>query len=197
MDSLKRSRAEIHPFNLIILLTLIQLLSATGASASEDNNMFTASSMTVEYEAVFEPIIEINLRQDAHLALSQGRHVMVMFIKEGCSPCEQMKREVLNDPAVQAYFKKNFLSYYVNIYGDLPFIDAAGVALTEKTYAAREGIWGTPAFHFFGKDGRLVHKHIGGLSKDAFIRMGQKVAALQNSPTSRPAADTAQTTQTP
>lgn len=179
MDTSKR-RAEILPFKLIIMVLLIQLLSATGASASENNNMFPGSSTTVNYEAVFEPIIEINLRQDAHLALSQGRHVMVMFIKEGCTPCEQMKREVLTDPEVQAYFKKNFLSYHVNIYGDLPFIDAAAVALTEKTYAAREGIWGTPAFHFFGKDGRLVHKHIGGLSKDAFIRMGQKVAALHN-----------------
>ena len=197
MDTSKHSRAEILPFKLIILVLLIQLLSATGASASEDNNMFTSSSTTVDYEAVFEPIIEINLRQDARLALSQGRHVMVMFIKDGCSPCEQMKREVLTDPEVQVYFKKNFLSYHVNIYGDLPFINAAGVALTEKTYAAREGIWGTPAFHFFGKDGRLVHKHIGGLSKEAFIRMGQKVAALQNSPTSRPAADTAQITHTP
>ena len=136
-------------------------------------------SSIATYEAVFEPIMEINLRQDSNGALVQGRHVMIMFTKDGCSPCEVMKRDVLTDPEVQAYFKKNFLSYYVNIYGDLPFVDDTGVALTEKTYAKREGIWGTPAFHFFGENGKLVHKHVGGLSKDAFVRMGQTIAALR------------------
>lgn len=136
-------------------------------------------SNVATYEAVFEPIIEIDLRQDSNNALGQSKQVMIMFVKDGCSPCEVMKRDVLTGPEVQAYFKKNFLSYYVNIYGDLPFVDAAGVALTEKTYAKREEIWGTPAFHFFGKDGKLVHKYVGGLSRGAFLRMGETVAALR------------------
>ncbi len=151
-------------------LLVVGLIAAAGV----------ARSGLATYEAVFEPIIEINLRQDSNLALSQGKQVMVMFIKDGCSPCVQMKQEVLTDPAVQAYFKEHFLSYHVNIFGDLPFIDASGVALTEKTYAKQEGIWGTPAFYFFGKHGQLVHKHIGALTKNDFVRLGQLVAARRN-----------------
>ncbi len=163
----KLNKAAKHMASVLLGLGLI---ASTGVIRS---NIAT-------YEAVFEPIMEIDLRQDSNSALAQGRHVMIMFTKDGCAPCERMKRDVLTESEVQAYFKKNFLSYHVNIFGDLPFVDAGGVALTEKTYAKREGIWGTPAFHFYGENGQLIYKHIGGLSKDSFLRMGQTVAAIHN-----------------
>jgi len=131
------------------------------------------------YEAVFEPIIEIDLRQDTGQARRTGRYVMIMFTKEGCSPCERMKQDVLTDPDVQTYFTKNFLSYHVNIFGDLPIIDADGVTLTEKRYAAREGIWGTPEFRFYGENGKLLYRHRGALSKNDFLRLGQFIGARQ------------------
>ena len=136
-----------------------------------------ALSATAGDEAIFETIIEIDLRHDAGVARSQGKHVMIMFVQDGCSACLKMKREVLTDPSVQAYFKNHFLSYDVNIFGDLPVIDQGGVALTEKTYAGRERIWGTPTFRFFGENGRLVYQHTGALSKADFVRLGEFVAA--------------------
>ena len=148
-------------------LIALGLVAATGR----------ALSGTPGDAAIFETIIEIDLRHDATVARSQGKHVMIMFVQDGCPPCMKMKREVLTDPAVQAYFKQHFLSYDVNIFGDLPVIDHNGVALTEKTYAGRERIRGTPTFRFFGANGQLVHQHTGALSKNDFVRLGEFVAA--------------------
>jgi thioredoxin-related protein len=129
-------------------------------------------------EEIFNPIMEIRLREDAQLAQRKGQILMIMFTKDGCSPCIQMKKQVLTNPRVHRFFSKHFLSYTVNIFGDLPIIDRNGEALTEKTYAKRENIWGTPTFYFFDHDGRLLHKHTGFLSTEAFLSLGQKVMVV-------------------
>lgn len=130
-------------------------------------------------EDIFEPIIEINLVQDAHVAASHGKHLMIMFVQDGCTSCIRMKAQVLGDSAVKRFFSKNFLNYNVNIYGDLPVIDQEGVVMTEKTYARSEGIWGTPMFYFFGTHGQLVYRHAGALSKQEFIQLGEFISARQ------------------
>ena len=126
---------------------------------------------------LFEMIFEVNLEQDARVATRNGKHLMIMFVKEGCAPCIRMKKTVLSDPAVQSYFRQNFVSYQVNIFGDLPVIDLDGERRTEKQYAKRQGIWGTPVFYFLGEDGRLVYKRIGFIGKQDFMKIGKYVSA--------------------
>ncbi len=132
---------------------------------------------TRTYDDLFQMILEIDLKQDARLANRQGKHLMIMFIKEGCAPCIKMKNTVLNDPAVQNYYQQNFVSYHVNILGDLPIINVNGERLTEKRYAKRQGIWGTPVFYFYGEGGQLVYKHIGFVKKQNFMKIGQYVSS--------------------
>ena len=116
-------------------------------------------------EDLFELMIEIDLKQDARLATRQGKHVMIMFVKEGCAPCIRMKDTVLRDPAVQRFFRQNFVNYQVNILGDLPIVNTRGERLTEKKYAKRHGIWGTPTFYFIGEGGRIVYQRTGFIGK--------------------------------
>jgi thioredoxin-related protein len=126
---------------------------------------------------LFEMILEVDLKQDARMASRNGKHLMIMFVKEGCAPCIRMKKTVLSDPVVQGYFRQNFISYQVNIFGDLPIVDINGVRQTEKQYAKRQGIWGTPVFYFLGEDGRLVYKRIGFIGKQDFMKIGKYVSA--------------------
>ncbi len=126
---------------------------------------------------IFEPIMEIDLRGDGQRAWRQQKHLLIMFTKDGCTPCERMKRAVFPDAQVQQFFRQRFVAYEVNIFGDLPIVDRNGEALTEKRYAQRENIWGTPAFYFFGEDGELVFKHTGALSKKKLLALGEFVAA--------------------
>lgn len=121
---------------------------------------------------MFEPIMEIDLEQDASRAAAQDRHLMIMFVKDGCAPCQKMKKDVLPDPAVQQYFAKHFLAYNVNTFGSLPLIDQNKARLSEKAYARGEGIWGTPTFYFFDGAGRVVYKHTGFLAKREFMMLG-------------------------
>ncbi|MBE9515377.1 MAG: thioredoxin fold domain-containing protein [Proteobacteria bacterium] len=126
---------------------------------------------------LFEPIIEIDFINDSRRASTEGKHLMVMFVKDGCVPCIKMKQQVLSDPKVTTFFKQNFISYRVNIFGDLPVIDHGGKMMTEKTYARREGIWGTPTFHFYGANGQLIRKRTGFLSVRDFIGLGEHVVS--------------------
>ena len=129
-----------------------------------------------ESDDLFQPIMEIDLSQDSKAAVTENKWLMIMFTKDGCSACARMKAETLSDQQVKAFFRRHIIAYDVNIFGDLPIIDAAGKVWTEKTYAKKEGIWGTPAFYFFDEAGERIHKHVGFLGKHEFIAMGKYVA---------------------
>ncbi|MBI1425768.1 MAG: thioredoxin fold domain-containing protein [Gammaproteobacteria bacterium] len=130
-------------------------------------------------EAIFDPILEVDLRHDGQRASREHKHLMIMFVKDGCSPCLQMKRDVLPDPDIQAFFRQRFIAYNINIFGDLPIVDGDGAEFTEKRYAKRENIWGTPTFYFYGKNGQVVFKHTGALSKEKFLALGEFVASKE------------------
>jgi len=138
--------------------------------------VFPVTALAVDLQDdIFEPILEIDLRQDSSSAAEQNKQLMIMFTKKGCAPCAQMKAETLADGEVRNFISKNMLAYHVDIYGDLPILDADNNTWTEKTYAKKEGIWGTPAFYYFNKDGRRIYKHVGFMSKQQFIETGEKV----------------------
>jgi len=134
---------------------------------------------TAADDELFEPIMEINFRSEAQQAFQEGRHLIIMFVKDGCAPCLKMKRDVLPEPDIQAFFRQRFIAYNVNIFGDLPIVDGDGVELTEKDYAKRENIWGTPTFYFYGESGQVVFKHTGALSKEQFLALGEFVASKE------------------
>lgn len=135
-------------------------LCASLSVAKADNNEF------------FEPILEINIAHDAQQAAQDNKLLMIMFTKSGCGPCARMHEHTLVDPQVKDFYARHMLAYDVNIFGDLPIIDAAGRQWTEKTYAKQEAVWATPALYFFDGRGEMIYKHVGYLDAPDFLALG-------------------------
>lgn len=102
--------------------------------------------------------------------------VMLMFEAEACPYCRRMRQQVLNRGDVQAYFRKHFAVFSVDVLGDVPITDFAGRETTEKTYARAVKIRGTPTFVFVGAGGSEVARASGAMDAAEFLRLGRYVA---------------------
>ena len=101
--------------------------------------------------------------------------VMLMFEAEGCPYCRRMRQQVLSRGDVQAYFRKHFAVFSVDVLGDVPITDFAGKETTEKAYARAAKVRGTPTFLFVGANGAEAARASGAMDADEFLRLGRYV----------------------
>lgn len=120
-----------------------------------------------------------NLQEEAETAKDDGKKgVFIFFHMEECPFCDRMKNTILNQPDVIAYFKKNFLTYQVDIEGSNEMTDFDGTQgtaqfLSEKKYRVRA----TPVMMFFDIDGKPIVRYTGPTkTKDEFMLLGKFVA---------------------
>ncbi len=112
-------------------------------------------------------------------AREQGKQgVMIFFEMDECPFCHWMKQNVLNQPAVQEYYREHFLLFPVDIEGDVQITDFAGKSMSQKDFAFKENrVRATPVIAFFDLDGKQVHRHTGRTSDvEEFMLMGKFVA---------------------
>jgi thioredoxin-related protein len=112
-------------------------------------------------------------------AREQGKQgVMIFFEMEECPFCHWMKLNVLNQPAVQTYYREHFLLFPVDIEGDIEITDFAGKSMSQKDFAFKENrVRATPVIAFFDLNGKPVHRHTGRTSGvEEFMLMGKFVA---------------------
>jgi len=112
-------------------------------------------------------------------AREQGKQgVMIFFEMDECPFCHWMKTNVLNQPAVQQYYREHFLLFSVDIEGDVAITDFAGNTMPQKDFAFKENrVRATPVIAFFDLDGKPVHRHTGRTSSvEEFMLMGRYVA---------------------
>lgn len=103
--------------------------------------------------------------------------VLVFFEMDECPFCHYMKKNVLNQPEVQQYFRDNFLLFAVDIEGDVEMTDFQGQTTTQKNFAEVNRVRATPVIAFFDLEGKPVHRHTGRTSGvDEFLLMGKYVA---------------------
>lgn len=89
-----------------------------------------------------------------------------------------MKREVLNQPEVQDYFRKHFRIISIDIEGDLELIDFNGKQTTQKDFATKtQRVRATPVIAFFDLSGKRIARFTGA-TRDAreFLLLGHYVA---------------------
>lgn len=115
----------------------------------------------------------------AELAVAQkaGKQgILLMYEMEGCPFCHRMKETVLNQSEVQDYFRKHFVIFSVDIYGDNAMVDFAGRETTEKKFAAEQRVRATPVFAFYDLEGRQMARFTGA-AKDTgeFMLLGRYV----------------------
>ena len=112
-------------------------------------------------------------------AREQGKKgILIFFEMDECPICHYMKMNVLNQPEVQAFYRKNFLIFTVDIEGDIEITNMQGKTMKQKDFAFRENrVRATPVFAFFDLEGNRIFRHTGKTSGvEEFIWMGQYVA---------------------
>jgi thioredoxin-related protein len=108
----------------------------------------------------------------------QKKGILIFFEMDECPFCYYMKMNVLNQPEVQAFYRKNFLNFTVDIEGDVEITNMKGKLMKQKDFAFRENrVRATPVIAFFDLDGKRIFRHTGKTSGvEEFIWMGQYVA---------------------
>lgn len=151
---------------LVLLVAGIALLPAALAVERDPDSHF------------FMPFLG-DLRDELGEARADSRKgLLVMYHFEECPSCQRMRREVLNRPEVQDWYRRTFRPIAIDIRGAQPITDLNGKTLSETAYGRAVKIHGTPTFDFYALDGTRVYRHVGGLFDPAdFLLLGRFVAA--------------------
>ena len=121
-----------------------------------------------------------NLKEEAQVAKQEGKlGVFVMFNDPDCPWCQKMKATVMNQPAVQDYYRKHFRLLHVDTRGDTILTDFKGREMAEKDFAFKEHrVRATPVFIFFGLDGEPMVRYTGATrGVDEFLWLGEFVTS--------------------
>jgi len=121
-----------------------------------------------------------DLTEELQTARDQGKQgILLMFEMDECPFCHRMKATVLNQPEVQAYFKKHFLILPIDIEGDIEMVNFSGTHTVMKDFAFKEyRVRATPVFAFFDLDGNYIKRaRFTGATKDKeeFLLLGRYV----------------------
>lgn len=123
-----------------------------------------------------------NLQEELARAREEGKQgVLLFFEMDDCPFCHRMRTTVLNQPKVQAFYREHFLSFPVDIEGDVELTDFSGTATTQKDFAFKGyRVRATPVFLFFDLNGNPVARYTGATSGvDEFMWLGEYVAQGQ------------------
>ena len=156
----------IRPFKLaaLLLATLIFIPSFSQPAAAQDATRFFDATLG-------------DFRAELATARQQRKSgILLMFEMEGCPYCKRMHETVLNRPEVQAYYRRHFLIYSVDVMGDIPLQDFTGRELREKDFANAYKIRGTPTFIFIGLKGEVMTSYTGATrTAEEFLLLGRYV----------------------
>lgn len=120
-----------------------------------------------------------DFRAELAAAREQGKQgIFIFFEMDECPFCQRMRETMLNQPAIQDYYKAHFLNFSVDIEGDIEVTNFHGDTVTEKQFAFNEHrVRATPVLLFFDLDGKPIARHTGPTA-DAreFLWLGEYVA---------------------
>jgi len=118
-----------------------------------------------------------DLKEDLANASQGGKTgILLMFEMDECPFCHRMKTTVLNQAAVQDYFRKHFLIYSIDIKGDTTLVDFQGKETTEKAFSLEQRARATPVFIFYDLEGKSVARFTGATQNaDEFMLLGRYV----------------------
>lgn len=154
----------IHKPRLILLLVLFVSLPATATPRDPYEHFFNETWG--------------NFKEELATAKAQGKHgIMIFFEMDECPFCHYMKKNVLNQSEVQEYYRKHFLSFNVDIEGDVEMVNLKGKKTIQKDFAFKEfRVRATPVIMFFDLDGKSIHRHTGKTAGvNEFMLMGDYI----------------------
>ena len=108
---------------------------------------------------------------------SGKKGIFIFFEQVECPFCHYMKKNVLNQEKVQAFYGKHFLNFVVDIEGDVEMVNLKGKTVKQKDFAFKEyRVRATPVIAYFNLDGKLIYRHTGKTSGvDEFMWLGEYI----------------------
>lgn len=119
-----------------------------------------------------------NFQEEIERAKEEGKKGLLIFFEmDECPFCHRMKETVLNQPEVQAYFKKHFLNISVDIEGDVEITNFKGELMKQKDFAFKVNrVRATPVFAFYDLQGKQIVRYTGATNGvQEFLWLGEFV----------------------
>lgn len=121
-----------------------------------------------------------DLPEELKSAKQSGKKAILVFFEQNeCPFCHYMKKNVLNQPKVQEFYRKHFLNFAIDIEGDVEIVNLKGKTVKQKDFAFKENrVRATPVFAFFDLTGKRIYRHTGKTSGiDEFMWLGEYIAS--------------------
>ncbi len=119
-----------------------------------------------------------DLQEDLNIAREENKLALLIFFEmDECPFCHRMKTQILNQPEVQAYFRKHFRILSMDTEGDLEIIDFNGRQTTQKEFSFKQNrVRATPVFAFFDLQGEQIARHTGATANiTEFLWLGEYI----------------------
>lgn len=119
-----------------------------------------------------------NLSEELDTARDDGKEAILLFFEmDECPFCHFMKQNVLNQPEVQAYYREHFLSFPIDIEGDVELTDFSGQTMPQKDFAFKiNRVRATPVIAFYDLDGKQILRYTGRTANaEEFMWMGEYI----------------------
>jgi thioredoxin-related protein len=134
--------------------------------------MVPVSSARAEFVALS---IDNDLKTEIADAAEDGKRLIVMFHEDGCPWCNKMRDRIFPHPKIQAYFGERFVLLEQDIKGDLDLVSPDGTTMTQKKFAQKMRVRGTPTFVFYDTDGQIATRIPGYQDVATFMATGKYV----------------------
>ena len=119
-----------------------------------------------------------DLPEEIKTAKESGKKgILIFFEMDECPFCHYMKKNVLNQPKVQDFYRKHFLNFVIDIEGDVEMVNLKGKTVKQKDFAKKMRVRATPVIAYYDLKGKLVYRHTGKTSGlDEFMWLGEYIA---------------------
>lgn len=102
--------------------------------------------------------------------------ILIFFEMDECPFCHYMKKNVLNQPKVQDFYRKHFLNFVIDIEGDVEMVNLKGQSVKQKDFAKENRVRATPVIAYYDLTGKLIYRHTGKTSGvDEFMWLGEYI----------------------
>ena len=160
---------------IVNYLSLVLLVASamTGAFAADADSSTPRDAMQYFFHQSFN-----DLQEELDIAAEENKKgVFIMFSDKDCPWCAKMKATVMNQVAVQDYYREHFRVLTIDIRGDAMITDFQGNEVSEKDFAFKQHrVRATPVVMFFDTSGNKLTRFTG-IVRDAkeFLWLGEYV----------------------
>jgi len=118
-----------------------------------------------------------DLPEELAKAKEEGKKGLFIFFEmDECPFCHYMKNNVLNQPDVQSFYRKNFLNFVIDIESDVEIVNIKGKTVKQKDFAKKNRVRATPVMAYYNLDGKMIYRHTGKTSGvDEFMWLGEYI----------------------